>query len=303
MSLITDNKLAWTVALASMFAVQAVRAQAADADWKDKTISPVANPMYFEDPQINSEIRPIYMDQILPTSFHAKGGTLPLGGDIQVIAAELRYKLTDRLALIASRDGYIEFQPDHSVSHAYGWGDVGLGAKYALIDDKKDSFILTAGFTIELPTGNQNVFQGRGDGLWNLFTSAEKGWGDLHLTGNVGFLIPDDFSEQTAQAHYSAQLDYHVCQCFIPFVVANGYTVLTDADHNYLSGVPLTTELNDLSDLGGTAGSGRTQVMVGGGFRSRLLKSVDIGVAYEYGATNPQGIFGERITTDVIWRF
>ncbi len=85
--------------------------------------------------------------------------------------------------------------------------------------------------------------------------------------------------------------------------MANGYTALTDADHNYLAGVPLTTEFYDLSDLGSTAGSGRTQILVGGGFRSRLLKNLDIGAAFEFGATNPQGIFAQRITTDVIWRF
>lgn len=291
------------VALPLLLAGHSSQAQTNGSDWKSETISPVANPIYFEDPQIDSEIRPIYFYHGLPGVFRFNGGTAPLGGDVQVFALQLRYALSDRLAIIATKDGYIESQPDHTLPHAYGWGDVTAGLKYALIDDKKDEFILTPGFTLEVPTGNENVFQGRGAGLWNLFASSEKGWGKFHVTGNLGFLIPDDFGEQTAQAHYSLQLDYPVCQYFIPFVVANGYTILSKADHNYLSGVPLTTEFYDLSDLGSTGAEDRTEITVGAGIRSRLLDNLDLGFAYEIGATTPQGIFDNRITADLIWRF
>jgi len=294
----------WMItALGLALATRAVQGQSTDSDWKTQTISPVANPIYFEDPQIDSEVRPVYLDHFLPGTFHYNGGTAPLGGDVQVFALQLRYAVSDRLAIIATKDGYIESQPNHTLPHTYGWANISAGLKYALIDDKSDNFILTPGFTIELPTGNKNVFQGRGAGLWNVFASAEKGWGDFHVTGNLGFLIPNDFGAQTAEAHYSLQLDYHVCQYFIPFVVANGYTVLTEADHNYLAGVPLNTEFDDLSDLGSTGASGNTQIILGTGFRSRLLKNLDVGVAYEFGATQPQGIFGSRITADMIYRF
>jgi hypothetical protein len=290
-------------ALVSTLAMQPARGQSSAPDWKANTISPVANPIYFEDPQIDSEVRPIFMEHYLPGVFHYNGGTAPLGGDVKVFALQLRYALSDRLAIIATKDGYIESEPDHTLPHTYGWGNISAGLKYALIDDKQANFILTPGFTIELPTGNENVFQGRGTGLWNVFASAEKGWNNLHVTGNAGFLIPDNFGQQTAEAHYSLQVDYHVCRYFIPFVVGNGYTVLTDADHNYLAGVPLNTEFYDLSDLGSTGASGRTQIELGAGLRSRLLDNLDVGVAYEFGASNPQGIFAQRVTTDLIWRF
>jgi len=295
--------LPMTLALASTLAIQPARGQASDTDWKAQTISPVANPIYFEDPQIDSELRPVFLEHRLPGVFRFQGGTAPLGGDVQVFAVQARYALSDRLAIIATKDGYIASRPDHTLGHTYGWGDISAGLKYALIDDKPNNFILTPGFTVELPTGNEKVFQARGAGLWNVFASAEKGWRDFHITGNAGFLIPDDFGAQTAQAHYSLQLDYRVCQYFIPFVVGNGYTILSDADHNYLSGVPLNTELYDLSDLGSTHAAGRTQLTAGAGFRSRLVKNLDLGFAYEYGVTSPQGIFKDRFTTDLIWRF
>ena len=277
------------------------------ASWLDNTISPVSNPIFFEDPKINSEVHPIYMYHILPDTFDFNGGHVPLGGDVQVFAVQLRYAINDRLAIIATKDGYIEYQPEHSnglktLAHHYGFADVAAGLKYALIDDKDQQFILTPGFTITLPAGSTEVYQGYGGGEWNIFASAEKGFGNFHLTGNAGFNIPNNFAEQTAELHYSAQADYYVSQWFIPFFAANGYTVLSSGIYNKL-GVPLNTELYDLIDSGSTKASGTTQFTVGGGARARLSKSVDVGVAYEAGVVDPVGIFAGRVTADAVWRF
>lgn len=74
-------------------------------DWKSKAISPVANPLFFEDPQINSEVRPIALWHNIDSSF------ITGGGEVRVYAAQLRYAVTDRLAIIATKDGYIDFDP------------------------------------------------------------------------------------------------------------------------------------------------------------------------------------------------
>jgi len=281
------------------------RAADSTGDWQEKAISPVGNPIYFEDPRITSEIRPIFMEHYFPGTFHFKndGGGVPLGGDVQVYAVQLRYALTERLGLIATKDGYIAMRPDHTLGHSYGWGDLAAGLKYALVDDRAKQLLVTPGFTLTIPTGTEDVSQGRGSGEWNLFASAEKGWDNLHLIGNVGFRIPNDFDQQTSQAHYSLQLDYYTCQYFIPFFVANGYTVMTDGKHQLLPGVDLNTEMYDLINYGSTAASGRTQITVGGGARSKLTKNLDLGVAYEAGVSDPVGIFDGRVTVDLIWRF
>ena len=274
-----------------------------DGDWKTHAIAPVANPLFFEDPRIQSEARPIFMVHDFPQTFQFQGGSAPLGGAVHVYAAELRYALTDRLGLIATKDGFIEMQPDHTLPHSHGWGDITAGLKYALIDDVAGEFILTPGLTLSVPTGSHSVYQGRGNGEWNVFVSAAKGWKDFHATANVGFRLPNDLDSQTAQAHYSLQLDYYVCQYFIPFVVANGYTVLTEGDNKLLGTVPLNTEMYDLINFGSTGAGGTTMVTAGGGFRTRLLKCLDVGFAYEVGVTNPKGIFEDRFTTDLSWRF
>lgn len=276
---------------------------AISSNWKDQAITPVTNPIYFEDPRITTEVRPIFMQHWLPDTFKFQGGEVDLGGSVRVYAVQLRAALTDRLAFIATKDGYIEFRPNNTLTHEYGWANLAAGLKYALIDDVENEFIVTPGFTVELPTGNQDVLQGHGDGEWNPFISAAKGFGNFHVTANVGGRIPNNFDDQTAQLHYSLQLDYYTCRYFIPFFAVNGHTVLTEGENLLLGAVPLNTEMYDLANFGSTDAGGRTMITVGGGARAKLTDKIDIGVAYEAGVSDPVGIFDGRLTADVILRF
>lgn len=287
--------------VAAVLATGATVSMSADGDnWQDNLISPVANPLYFEDPRITTEVRPVFMNHFLPDTFEFSGGKVPLGGEVRVYAVQARYALSERLGLIATKDGYIQIRPDNTLSDESGWANIAAGLKYALVDDRERQLLVTPGFTFELPTGNTDVLQGRGAGEWNVFVSAAKGWDKFHVTGNAGLRVPNDFSDQTLQAHYSLQLDYYACRYFIPFFAANAYTVLTEGDSKLLGAVDLNTELYDLINFGSTKAGGRTQVTVGGGFRSRLAKNLDLGFAYEAGVTDPVGIFDSRVTVDLI---
>ena len=303
------SKIKIVSAAAVLTAALATSASAGNANttnWLDNTISPVANPIYFEDPRVTSEVRPVYMYHWLPDTFHFSGGSVPLGGQVQVTAVQLRYALTDKLGLIATKDGYIEFQPNHTLGHGYGWSDLAAGLKYVLVDDQDNQAILTPGFTLTVPTGSTEVFQGHGSGEWNVFVSAEKGFDLLHFAGNAGFVIPNNFAQSTSQLHYSLQADYYLCQYFIPFAVADGYTILSNGNgqsDQSLKAVPLNTEGYDLINFGSADAAGTTQFTVGGGARSRILKNLDVGIAYEVGVVHPVGIFESRLTADVIWRF
>ncbi|MCW5553452.1 MAG: hypothetical protein KIS67_14985 [Verrucomicrobiae bacterium] len=296
---------AWTGGMATLILTASLtpgRCNGAE-DWKDKAISPVVNPIYFEDPRITSEARPIFINHYLPDTFKFDGGKAPLGGEVRVYALQLRYALTERLGLIATKDGYIQLRPDHTVAKDSGWANLAAGLKYALVDDVDNQLLVTPGLTFEIPTGNTDVLQGRGKGEWNPFVSAAKGWGNFHVVGNVGGRIPNDFDKQTAQLRYSLQLDYYTCRYFIPFVAANGYTVLSEGETKLLGAVDLNTEMYDLINFGSTEAKGTTQITVGGGFRSKLTKHLDLGLAYEAGVSNPKGIFDRRLTVDLIWRW
>src|ERR1044071_2250643 len=104
--------------LAALVASTAAHAENQKLDWQEKAIAPVCNPIFFEDPRIYTEVRPIFMQHWLPDNFDFNGGSVPLGGEARVYAAQIRVKLTDRLALIATKDGYVEFRPDSTLGHA-----------------------------------------------------------------------------------------------------------------------------------------------------------------------------------------
>jgi hypothetical protein len=57
------------VAFAAGLTLTTSAAQAAEQDWKAGLISPVSNPIYFEDARITSEVRPIFMQHWLPSRF------------------------------------------------------------------------------------------------------------------------------------------------------------------------------------------------------------------------------------------
>jgi hypothetical protein len=102
------------------------------------------------------------MQHWLPDTFKFSGGSVPLGGDVQVYAVQLRYALSDRLALIATKDGWIEMNPDHTLGSSDGWANLAAGLKYALVDNRDAQLLVTPGLTFEIPTGSDDVVQGEG---------------------------------------------------------------------------------------------------------------------------------------------
>jgi hypothetical protein len=97
-------------------------APVAAADWKANTIAPVTNPIFFEDAIIRSEIRPIF-------AYHnIDNGFVTGGGNAQLYAVQLRFAITDRLAFIATQDGFFDINLD-SGAKLDGWMDLAAGFK------------------------------------------------------------------------------------------------------------------------------------------------------------------------------
>lgn len=283
--------LASTASAGTPAAKNPVAAPPEAVDWKTNTIAPVANPIFFEDAIIRSEIRPIF-------AYHRiDDGFITGGGDAQLYALQLRYAITDRLAFIATQDGYFNIDLDAGVE-LEGWMDLAAGFKYALIDDTANQFILTPGLTFHIPTGSDEVFQGRGSGEWNIFVAAQKGFGDFHLQSNVGVRLPNDSDEQSTILHWGLMADYYVHDLFIPFVAFNAWTVLADGN-----GLPIDSEGYDVINFGASQSSGTTQGTIAAGFRSRLTSNIDFGIAYEKAVLSPEGLTDDRITADFYIRF
>ena len=301
--------------------------QAPAPDWREFMISPVSNPIFFEDPRIRTEVRLIYLYNRVSDDFGLNvGGTfVNLGGaDIHAYGAQVRVALTPRLALIATNDVGIYFEPDRPIEgtafqRQTGYSDVDVGFKYALIDDAPHQFLLTPILTYAIPTGARRVFQGDNSGIFDVAVSAEKGFDRFHLIGNAGIRVPVDNDRNSTEFHYSLHADYFVSRYFIPLVEFNGWTVVDSPSGqkgplgNQLDralGLPegtvntgLNTEGADLINFGASNLEGETQAAIGVGFRSKLHKNVDFGFIYEHAVTSPEGAFEQRVTTDLIFHF
>jgi hypothetical protein len=87
-------------------------------------ISPMTNPVFFEDPRTLTEARFIFIDHELPAL--AGGAIAP--SRLQVLAVQLRAAITEDLSIIATKDGFI--WPTALAPLDDGWADVALGLKY-----------------------------------------------------------------------------------------------------------------------------------------------------------------------------
>lgn len=283
-------------------------------DWKEMAISPVSNPIFFEDPRIRTEVRLIYLYNRVSDdlALELPGVTVPLGGaDIHAFGAQIRFALTPKLALIATNNVGIVFRPDNPIpgtafSNATGYSDLDVGFKYALIDDPAHQFLFTPILTYAIPTGSREVFQGDNSGIFDIAAAMEKGFDRFHLIGNLGFRIPVDSDRNSTSFHYSLHADYFVCKYFIPLVEFNGWTVVDSPDGTKgplgVFNTALNTEGADLINFG-ASNPADTQDAIGFGFRSQLFKNLDFGVIYEHAVTSPEGIFEQRVTTDLIFHF
>ena len=264
--------------------------QSCFADSLENMISPISNPVNFEDPRINTEIRPIFMHHEIGNKFVTNGG------DVQLYALQMRFALTDNLALIATKDGFVDFNPDSTLTDETGFANIGGGLKYAFY--KTDKEIISAGLRYEAPLGNRDVFQGNGDGFVNPFISAAKNLGLFNIMAGSGFRLPIDDADSTfydLDFHFSYKMDN-----FYPTVEVNLVHVVDGGER-----LGIADEGQDLFSFGSTGATGKTLVTAAFGGRYRVSKDLDIGAAYQIPLTNGDGsnIIDWRVTADAIFSF
>lgn len=277
---------------------------------------PISNPTLFDLALPGTNVHPIFIYHGLPNRVNTiktvNGGSLPVGGDVEVYALQFEIALNDRLSIVATKDGYVDFNADESLSEETGFANLGAGLKYAFIRDEVSRTALSGTMTFEIPTGNSDVFQGEGDGAVNLILNGLKLVDDWQFAGSIGAQIP--FSdEQSTMAFLSAHASYELCEYFIPLVELNWFHVLDagDGTGNFPSQVgglvPAAVEFEggDVFNLGAkNSTENRDFVTAAFGFRSRITDSVNVGAAYEIPLTNEEdSVMDERVTVDLIWNF
>ncbi len=293
------------IALASFASLSAL-AEPANA------IRPITNPTLFDSAIPRSNVHFIYMHQSLPSYIETTIGNVPVGGDFNLLALQFEYAFSDTLSLVATKDGYIDFNPDATFSQAEGFANLAAGVKYLFLLDNENSFAASGTLTAELPTGNRDVWQGEGAGYINAIINTIKDYGDFELSSSIGARFPLD-SEDPTIAFLSTHLNYDLQNGFYPLVEFNWFRVLDSGDGSprfpdQVGGlVPAIAvfEGGDLISLGSQNATINRDIMTAAlGFRYRINKTQNIGIAYESVLTDDEdNLMDDRITVDYIFEF
>ena len=273
---------------------------------------PISNPTLFDLALPTTNIHPIFLHHVLPDQISAGGVQVPFGGDVQLYALQFEYALSDRLSIVATKDGYVDMNFDNTLNDSSGFANLGGGLKYAFLLDPVSQTAVSGSLTLEFPTGNSEVLQGEGKGLANMVVSGLKLVDDWQFAGGVGLQLP--FSdEQATMGWTSAHVSYEVSRWFIPLAEINWFHVIDEGDGRRNFGSHLGGNLpgavqfegGDLFNLGATNASDNPNfVSAAFGFRSRLADAVTAGFAYEIPLTDEEdSLMQERFTVDLTWTF
>ena len=261
----------------------------------DDFISPMINFVFFEDPRTLTELRPIFVNHNVPDALG--------GGSIQLYAAEIRLALTERLSLIATKDGYIVDHTGAPLDNllADGWADLNLGLKYNVLRDARSGTLASIGFTYELPIGSTRALQAVGDGEFHLFGSAGQRFldGNAHWLTAFGWRVPVDGAVQTESIHWSNHFDVRVTDTVYVFTEFAWWHWIDSAD----AGLNLGVGGQDLFNLPVTNVDDNDLVTQNVGLRYKPCSQVVVGAAFEFPLTEFQDVIDDRFVMDMILRY
>ena len=287
-------------------------------------------PYLFEDPYITTGV------QFAGIWHQTPSGSVFSGGQLGVVALQARLAITERLALIATKDGLAIFRPDVRLSDIdsslpktsllkdrESLLNITLGIKYALLDWRQHNFILTPSLRFELPSGDRALFQGQGNGI--VIPAFSFGWGlenlgleKMHAVGGFGAQLPLDTDRNSTSLFYNLQLGYWLTPTLAPFMAVNGM-YWTDSGTGQL---PIRTAIGkvtlsqaqaalgtgafegaDMVNLGSAGIAGASLVWLTWGARMLLTEHWSVGAAYDLPVSSREDVFNQRATVMLSYEF
>jgi len=271
---------------------------------------PISNPTLFDLAIPRTKIHPLFLTQSMPSHLKTTLGKVPAGGDLQVYAIQAEWALNERFALVASKDGYIVFDPDFTFSDTSGWANIAAGAKWAWLFKPEQGLASSIQLVYEIPSGDSDVWQGTGEGQLIPAIYLLKMAGKAQFSGALGGRIPVDDSD-TSSWFTSAHAGYHVTPWFYPLIEVNWFHVIDPgsgeprfgAQAGGLTPAIAQFEAGDLVNWGAAnSGTYENLVTLAIGFRANCpqLENVDFGFAWEFPLTDEEAtILENRFTFDV----
>ena len=184
--------------------------QMTEANPFDDAIRPITNPTLFDLPIPRNYIHGIYLYNEMPSFVDTIVGNVPVGGQYEVYAVGVELALTDRLALNATKDGYIFFRPDNTLNTTEGFANVSAGLKYTWLLDESKELASSFGLNFEIPMGHTEVWQGEGDGVFIPSMATMKNLGPIQLVNQFGFKLPVDGDAESTMFYTSGHISYEL---------------------------------------------------------------------------------------------
>lgn len=251
---------------------------------------PVGQPLYFETPFNDTGVRALYLRHNFSKSSALQGG------NVTVYALQARAALTERLAFIATKDGYSEIETG-AFGNDEGWNDIAAGLKYVAIADRADDFVVTPGVRYMLSNGRKlyGAINGTTKEL-SPFVSVAKGLGRLHTIGNVTLRAPTDSGKGNTVGQWDLHIDYDLNPdsqaVFAPVAELHGLHYLSDGN----VGLPIGG--GDYTNLGSQPNA-HFVAWASVGFRFEMLTKYEVGIVYEFALTDAdKDIWKDRVTID-----
>lgn len=280
----------------------------------DGFVPTMMHPYLFEDPFITTGVSAWGVWHQFPEH------SLLEGGDLWVAALQARVAITDRVAFIATKDGWVDFNPGLKLlGDDGGFADITVGFKGSLIDKPEIPFILSPSLRFMFDVGEHSILQGNGDGVWIPAVSAAWGKGDFHVIADFGGQFPMDTDANSTSLFYHLHADYVVHQYFVPFVEVGGFHYLDGGDGSM--DVKLTNgahvelgtaqtllgvggfEGYDYANLGSRNVAGNDVVALSVGVRVPINKHLILGAAYEIPLTDREDVLNQRAAVNATLEF
>ena len=258
-------------------------------------VPPLAQPYFNETPYITTEARLVYLYNEIPKGFVTGGGS------INIFAAQIRLALTERLGLIATKDGYTILKFDSVLPDSDGFENISFGLKYALFQRPESEEIISFGIRYEPPTGSLSSgginLQGKGDGFIDYFLTGAKAVNKWGLQGSLGIQQALDTDYNSSFFHWHGHIDYELFNNLFPLIEVNGLKAYDPGNRTGISNF----EGNDAANFGSTSS---THVVSGtAGFRYRFNNHVILGVGYETALTEQKDLLEYRTNLDLTIHF
>jgi hypothetical protein len=275
---------------------------------------PIVAPYLFEDPFITTNAVPYFLWHDFPEQSVFDGGSL------YATALQLRVALTDRVALIATKDGYVWNRNGNPLlEDSQGFMNVAAGLKVALWQDRDAGRIVSAILRVEVPTGSSDQYQGHKSGMAVPSLSGALRTGPVRWIGDLGAQIPFDGRDLSSSFFYHLYAGLDVTPGVQPFVqlsgirwiesgngslpirLKHGGTLDLDTVQTALGTGPF--EGADVVNLGSEQVDGLDLITAAAGVHVPLGEYVTLSIAYERPITEPKGIFQQRITSALVIEF